>query len=303
MVIEEGEIWDEYLGRFDYFSRDAIRRHNEPRRYLHRGGSEKAVVLIHGLTDSPYTMGAIGRYFHKELGYDVYLPLLQKHGLKDPRFMKGVSLPEWKKNVQFAVETAAGSSPEVSIGGLSTGGALGFNFACTHPAVNSSLYLFSAAFRLYGGPGDRFSRFLEVLLTTRLSFLFTSSKPLIGENPYRYARVPFNSARELIILMRENDALLDHFFEHDKCDKKIFSAWSEDDTVVSVNAIKKLSKITSPKRYQPFAIPKEKEVPHACVVLQEPIHAVGAPSSVVLEPANPCFDKMMAKIKEFGAAK
>jgi esterase/lipase len=303
MLLEEGEIWDEYLENFDYFSRDALRRDCEPRRYLHKGGSEKAIVLIHGLTDSPYTMGAIGRYFHQEMGYDVYLPLLQKHGLKDPCFMRGVSLAEWKKNLQFAVEAAAALSSEVSIGGLSTGGSLSFNFACSHPAVNGDLYLFSAAFRLYGGPGGRFGRFLEYLLMTRLSFLFTSSKPLIGANPYRYSRVPFNSVRELVILMRENDALLDKYFEHEKCEKKIFSAWSEDDTVVSVKAIKTLSKIAGPKRYQPFAIPKEKEVPHACVVLQEPIHAVGATNSVVLEPANPCFDEMMAKVKQFEAAR
>jgi esterase/lipase len=46
-------------------------------------------VLIHGLTDSPYFMTAIGEYFFGNLGYNVYLPLLQCHGLKEP---KGVVL-------------------------------------------------------------------------------------------------------------------------------------------------------------------------------------------------------------------
>jgi hypothetical protein len=38
--------------------------------------------------------------------------------------MEGVELDEWKANVNFTVEIAAGKSAKVSIGGLSTGGTL-----------------------------------------------------------------------------------------------------------------------------------------------------------------------------------
>jgi len=300
MFMQESSIWEEYLEEFSYFKKDGIRKENEPRKYLHKKRSGKAIVLIHGLTDSPYTMTAIGEYFHLELGYDVYLPLLQKHGLKEPGLMKGVSFTEWKKNVQFAIEKAAESSSEVAIGGLSTGGALGFHLSCTHPAVNSGLYLFSAAFRLYGGPKDIFSRFLEYLLMTRFTLLFTSSEPLVGAHPYRYARVPFNSARELVVLMRENDRLLGQFSVDEKYNRKVFSAWSDDDTVVSVDALQGLSKVVNAEKYKSFVISKENKVHHACVVLEESIYAVGSPpGSLPLEPANPSFNEMMEAVKKF----
>jgi esterase/lipase len=90
----------------------------------HEGPTTKAIVLVHGLTDSPYFMTAIGDYFFQNLGYNVYLPLLQSHGLKEPKGMEGVALDEWKANVNFAVDIAASKAHQVSIGGLSTGGAL-----------------------------------------------------------------------------------------------------------------------------------------------------------------------------------
>jgi esterase/lipase len=55
----------------------------------HEGPTTKAIVLVHGLTVSPYFMTAIGDHFFQNLRYNVYLPLLQCHGLKEP---KGVVL-------------------------------------------------------------------------------------------------------------------------------------------------------------------------------------------------------------------
>ncbi|NJR32090.1 MAG: hypothetical protein HC778_03495 [Chamaesiphon sp. CSU_1_12] len=54
-------------------------------------------MLVHGLTDSPHFMRDIGEYFCTEMGFDVYIPLLRAHGLKDPQDMKNVSAIEWKK--------------------------------------------------------------------------------------------------------------------------------------------------------------------------------------------------------------
>jgi hypothetical protein len=41
----------------------------------------------------------------------------------------------------------------VAIGGLSTGGALSFYTAVKNPAITGTVYLFSAALDLVGGPG------------------------------------------------------------------------------------------------------------------------------------------------------
>jgi pimeloyl-ACP methyl ester carboxylesterase len=141
--------WLNYYDRFSYFSPEKVRDGCHPR-IIEQVNSQKAIVLVHGLTDSPYFMSAIGDVFHQELGYNVYIPLLHCHGLKRPEGMESVELSEWKANVGFAIKSAAARCSRVSIGGLSTGGTLGFYMAATNPRINGALYLFSAALDLAG---------------------------------------------------------------------------------------------------------------------------------------------------------
>ncbi len=145
--------WSDYYERFDYFSADQVRDGCHPRIMEHDGPREKAIVLVHGLTDSPYFMTFIAAHFFHQHDYNVYLPLLHFHGLTEPRGMEGVKLEEWKANVNYAVDCAAANARDVSIGGLSTGGVLSFYTAAHNPKVTGALYLFSAALDLAGGPG------------------------------------------------------------------------------------------------------------------------------------------------------
>ena len=51
---------------------------------LHSGQvSAQVIVLVHGLTDSPYYMQAIAEDFARK-GFNVVLPLLPAHGLRRP---------------------------------------------------------------------------------------------------------------------------------------------------------------------------------------------------------------------------
>ncbi len=108
----------------------------------HPDSPKKAIVLIHGLSDSPYFMTVIGDYFFRDLGYNVYIPLLQYHVLNDPPEMEGVELEEWKANVSYAIVAAATQSEQISVGGLSTGGTLSFYMAAITTKNNCALYLF-----------------------------------------------------------------------------------------------------------------------------------------------------------------
>lgn len=135
-------IWREYYDRFSYFSPNAIRDGCHPQAMEYEISSGRAIVLVHGLTDSPFFLLAIADHFHTNLGYNVYLPLLHCHGLKEPRGMEGVELEEWKTNVRFAINSAAAKAEHVSIGGLSTGGNLSFYMAATRPKITGDLYLF-----------------------------------------------------------------------------------------------------------------------------------------------------------------
>lgn len=288
--------WLEYYEAFDYFSQDAVREGCYPR-IMEHDQAQKAIVLVHGLTDSPYFLTAIAQHFHTQLGFNVYLPLLHFHGLKNPQGMEGVELEEWKRNVRFAINAAAARSEQVSIGGLSTGGTLSFYMASTKPRINGDLYLFSAALDLEGGPLGLIGEVAERILRTFLVDLLDKNKPLIGRNPYRYEHIDLDGARELARLIKQTDDLLDGFDQKDPFPKRVFAAHSESDTTASIRGIRTLQEKTPDDRFTPHIIPEAVKVAHASLVLQQPIFAEdAADGEAALELANPQFNDMMAAV-------
>lgn len=296
---EENWWWD-YCDEFSYFSKETIRDGCHPRKMVQPSGADRAVVLVHGLTDSSYYMTDLANYFYHSLGYNVFMPLLQCHGLKDPRGMRGVSLAEWKKNVTFAIDSAAMESDYIAIGGLSTGGALAFNAAYQHPKVTGGIYLFSAALGLYGGCFPGLGKIKERLLRYARFGLFDLDKNLVGKTPYRYERVPLKSARELSILIKENEELRNARKAEGSFSKPIFSVWTECDRVIDGKTLARLaSEIDSPRFFQ-FVISEKYQLEHACVTLEEPVWAIGdTVRTIPLEPANPLFAEMLQALGQF----
>lgn len=297
----EGKEWFEYYRRFPYFSTETVRDYCHPWVFQHASPSEKAIVLIHGLTDSPYFLKAVAKHFHTQLGYDVYLPLLHCHGLKAPMGMAGVDLGEWKANAGFAVQEAAKTSNEVSVGGLSTGGALAFYMASIKPQVNGSVYLFSAALDLAGGSFGLIGNFKEWLLRTSIVDIFDSDKSLIGPNPYRYDHMDIDGAKELARLIKETDDLQKGYGKKKPFPKRIFAAHSECDKTAHIQGIRKLKDKTAENRFTFYIIPKKDNVAHAELVLEKPVFASIDPAEneKPLEKANPKFADMMAAVSEF----
>jgi len=301
-VNELGEdfVWGEYYDAFSCFVRGDVRPLCHPRKLIHPHGSDKAIVLVHGLTDSPYSMLAIARYFYKELGYDVYLPLLQSHGLKKANGMRGVRLAVWKDNVRFAIDAALQGGRRVSLGGMSTGGALAFHFTATDPQIECELYLFSAAFGLYGGKHNFFTPLVEGFLKLPCIPWCTTGSSLVSENPYRYSRVPLISARELVSLMDENRQLLQEIKEGKDFNERVFSAWSEADRVVRTDLLAEFKSFLRGDNFSSYIIPKKAGVVHACVVLADDVYAADCSSGdSFIEPANPHFYLMMEALAQF----
>ncbi|NTW83390.1 MAG: hypothetical protein HGB36_08500 [Chlorobiaceae bacterium] len=292
---ERDHEWLDYYGRFSYFSPDNIREGCYPRILEHPEADRKAVVLVHGLSDSPYFMTAIGDYFFDHLGYNVYIPLLQCHGLKEPNGMEGVELDEWKANVSFAVNAAASRSGDISIGGLSTGGTLSFYMGAVNPKIKGAVYLFSAALDLAGGPFGITGELKEILLRTFLADLLDNNQPLIGENPYRYNHIDMDGAAQLARLIGETDSLTGGFSQKYPFPKKVFAAHSECDTTADITAIERLQNVSVQEQFSFFRIPKHFGVAHASVVLKEPIMH----NDTLLENANPEFRNMMESISVF----
>jgi esterase/lipase len=290
-------VWNEYYARFQYFNEDKVRKGCQPRIWDWKERRKNAIVLVHGLTDSPYFMAAIGRYFHEEMGFNVLLPLLQAHGLKKPDGMRGVSVEEWKDNVEFAVEKAKEMGEKVSIGGLSTGGALSVFQALTNPDVDGAVYLFSTALDLAGKFGDAKELLLRSDFAKLLDFIDDrAGTDLIGANPYRYSRMDKGGARQLSILIKDVENLLAEFDPNQELRLPYFAAHSECDNTADIEGIEDLLEKGNPQKTKLFRIEKPLNVPHASVVLREDVKDK---DGKVLEEKNPVFDKMMAAVHKF----
>lgn len=293
--------WMAYYEQFaDYFSASTVRDGCYPRLMEHPGRSSKAIVLVHGLSDSPYFLMALAEHFHQNLGYNVYLPLLQCHGLTEPNGMEQVALDEWKANVRYAIDVAADRAEQVSVGGLSTGGTLSFYMACKEPTVTGDVYLFSAALDLAGGTGGLLGELIERMARTFLVDVldrFENHRPLVGNNPYRYARIDKDGVRELAHLIKETDRLLGEFDAVHPFPKRVFAAHSQCDTTASIDGIKALERRSRQSDFQGFIIEREQQVAHASLVLKEAI--LDPENALVLEAANPVFEAMCRAITKF----
>ncbi|WP_310415971.1 alpha/beta fold hydrolase [Chamaesiphon sp. OTE_8_metabat_110] len=289
--------WDEYYDRHfkGYIDRDDVRDRCHPQIFKHEddGQPRNAIVLVHGLTDSPYFMRDIGEYFFSKMGFDVYIPLLRAHGLKNPQDMKDASLIEWRKDVRFAIDRARESGGQVSIGGLSTGGTLSVEMALNNEAaIDGGVFLFSAALGLASHAGN----LAEIFLRTPLANIFDQidRSSLINSspsgNPFRYSKMDIGGARELSKLIKELDLLTDR----DVLNQPLFAAHSEADTTADIDEIEEL--VNRSPSAEIFRIGKNFAVPHASVALKNPVLSI---NNSPLEPSNPFFDQMMKSLHVF----
>jgi esterase/lipase len=289
--------WDEYYDRHfkGYIDKDDVRDRCHPQIFKHDddGQPRNAIVLVHGLTDSPYFMKDIGEYFCAKMGFDVYIPLLRAHGLKEPEDMKDASLKEWRKDVRFAVDKAKESGGKVSIGGLSTGGTLSVELALKdEQSIDGGVFLFSAALGLATSAGNLAEIFLRTPLANIFDHIDRSS--LINNsasgNPYRYSKMDIGGARELSKLIKELDLLTDR----DVLNQPLFAVHSEADTTAAIDEIEEL--VYRSPLAEMFRIGKNFAIPHASVGLKNPVLSI---NKSPLEPSNPFFDQMMESLREF----
>ncbi|MEL6442043.1 MAG: alpha/beta hydrolase [Cyanobacteria bacterium J06621_8] len=294
-------IWLDYYAHFNYLRQQDVRDGCHPWLMTHEN-NKRSIVLIHGLTDSPYFMQAIGQYFHEELNFNVFIPLLQAHGLKKPNGMAGVSLEKWKENVEFAVDEAKKMGETVSIGGLSTGGTLSVYMATNQPEdINGGIFLFSAALDIANIAGDLIEGDLvefvaRSFLVNLVDFYEDRKGNLIGDNPYRYSRMDTGGAQQLSRLIKEVDQLTGKLGEKSPLLQPLFVAHSECDKTADIEGVEELIVKAKEGRCDFYRMGKHFNISHASVVLKEPVKADnGSP----LEPANPFFDEMMAAIKVF----
>ncbi|WP_322997406.1 alpha/beta hydrolase [Castellaniella sp.] len=164
------------------------------------GQPKGAVVLLHGLTDSPYSLRHIAQRY-VQAGYAVVAPRLPGHGTV-PAGLTEAKWEDWLAATRLAVREArrlGGPEGKLQIVGFSNGGALALKYALDaldDPALArpERLVLISPMIGI-----TRFARFAG--LAGLPAFLPAFSKAawlsVIPEfNPFKYNSFPVNGARQ-----------------------------------------------------------------------------------------------------------
>ncbi len=93
--------------------------------FTHGHTTERAIVFFHGLTNSPRQFVELGERFHR-LGYNVYIPRLPQHGMKDrlTRSLSRLTVDALARATENAVDIGRGLGEHLTVAGLSLGGVL-----------------------------------------------------------------------------------------------------------------------------------------------------------------------------------
>jgi alpha-beta hydrolase superfamily lysophospholipase len=178
-----------------------------------RGEARGAVLLVHGLSDSPYSMRALGEAFLAQ-GYYVLVLRLPGHGTV-PAGLLDVTWQDWYGALVLAARYAAakaGPGKPFVAGGHSTGAALVTLYslrALEDPALPrpQRLYLVSPAIGI-----SRFAALTEIV--SALSFIpaFEKSRWIdvqLEYDPYKYNSFPVNAAKQIYLLTQVVQRTLD----------------------------------------------------------------------------------------------
>ena len=117
------------------------------------GGTRTGILLIHGLTDTPFLMRDVGRHFRERHCFLVRAILLPGHGTV-PGDLLAVSYQAWIDVARYGIDSFAGEVDQLYIAGFSTGGTLAVYHALDRDQRRDArpmlrgLILFSPAIRV-----------------------------------------------------------------------------------------------------------------------------------------------------------
>lgn len=196
---------------------------------IHQAGSNRpfrrGVLLVHGLTDSPYFMRYLAKFFQKN-GWRVLAILLPGHGTQ-PGDLLNTNCREWMKAVAFGVERLNKEVEEIYLAGLSAGATLSL-LQCTHDRRIRGLFLFSPALRIS-------HRAAWANAHKLYSWLLPSAKwldILPDVDIYKYESFPKNAAYQMYSLTKQLSSQLNRY----GLKVPVFVAASEDDETVDSQA-------------------------------------------------------------------
>jgi alpha-beta hydrolase superfamily lysophospholipase len=165
-----------------------------------------AVVLLHGLTDSPYSMRQVARRY-RERGFVAVVPRLPGHGTV-PAGLSEVDWEDWSAATRLAVREAtrrAGAGRPLHVVGYSNGGALALKYALDaieDPALTRPARLVLISPMIGVTEMARFAG-LAGLPAVFPPFAKAAWLGIVPEfNPFKYNSFPVNGARQSSLVTR-----------------------------------------------------------------------------------------------------
>lgn len=258
---------------------------------VHGGPTAESVLLVHGLTDSPYYVATIGDALYAR-GYNVVSVLLPGHGTR-PECLLHIKKEQWRREVRFGLSLARRLGAKVSMAGFSTGGALSldalaenFERSDRDPISWGNLLLFSPAIG-FNTPEVDLCDIPGVDDVLEAVMPWKGNNPNAPEtNPYRYEKMATEAVCQLVYLTQEND-LRRWIIDRDVARRGIgvFAVESLDDTTVSPQAVVRfMDDLPNGARKELIAYPKSDGIGHADVPRPE---------------TNPHYAEMISRLGTF----
>lgn len=154
------------------------------------GKYQQGILLSHGLTDSPYMMHSLARYFQSQC-FVVLGILLPGHGTR-PGDLLNVNWQEWVKAKEFGLEQASKYAENVYVGGFSTGGTLSLYVAAGNENV-AGLMLFAPAVDISETANFAWTHNISSWLFKRTAWL----QILPDDDPYKYESFSMNAVVQI----------------------------------------------------------------------------------------------------------
>lgn len=187
---------------FQSADRAAELDYNTPQEWRPQGGKpQRAILLAHGLGDSPFSFSDIGPSLAQQ-GFVVRTVLLPGHGT-NPADLIDVSADDWRRVIAHQTALLKGEVEQVYLGGFSTGANLVTSLALNDDEIDG-LLLFSPGFK-----SDEGYEWMAPLIAPFVTWLRDPEPNRPQQNPVRYLNVPTNGFGQFHHTSSEIRAALD----------------------------------------------------------------------------------------------
>lgn len=139
--------------------------------FKHNYSSEKCILLIHGMTGSPFELKKFGQYLHSH-GFDVFAYCLPGHGSKAFEIER-ITYNDWLNAVYHDFERLKFRYKDVFVCGLCLGAVLCIAIAEKYSQKVSGIILLSTTLFLDGWRMPWYSFLLPIGLSTLVRFFYT----------------------------------------------------------------------------------------------------------------------------------